>query len=615
MKSRPGMTARLMAALAGLLLLSADALATDYWVAPGGNDTNSGLSAGSAWATLQHAADLVGPGDVVHVLDGAYTGFYLDTSGTAPSPITFVAEGSDVRIVADNATTPDGINLEGASHVVIDGFIVDGRTRAGIRAVLASFVTVRNCQLGFNGVWGIFTGFVDDLLVENNVAHHSQVEHGVYVSNSADRPTIRDNVVYSNNANGLHFNGDASLGGDGLIEDAIVERNVIFDNGVAGGSGINMDGSVGGVIQNNLLYDNHASGISLYRIDAAAGASGNLVINNTIHNAADGRWCININNGSTGNTIRNNLLLNDHVFRGGILIDASSQAGFVSDHNGGIDRFSADGGSSVLSLAAWQGLGFGTGSFVTNAAALFVAPGSDFRLLATAPAVDTGSSASAPPFDLDGTARPMGAGFDVGAYEYADASCGNGVLDPGEECGEPGASCGAGQTCAACRCEDGPFCESGITLERGRVKLRAEPGSVVAKGQAVVPKPWTAVDPPTHGLRLVVDDTSGSRIDLDLPGGSAWSTNASGTRWRYVDPTGSVGGVLRAVVIDASKKEPGLLRFRVKARAPTYPLPDSAQTQTSVWFGDTNECAHLAWNPPTGDRPRCATAANKLTCR
>ncbi|USN54883.1 MAG: hypothetical protein H6765_10615 [Candidatus Peribacteria bacterium] len=34
--------------------------------------------------------------------------------------------------------------------------------------------------------------------------------------------------------------------------------------------------------------------------------------------------------------------------------------------------------------------------------------------------------------------------------------CGDGIVDPGEECGEPGLSCGAtGDNCVACACEAG----------------------------------------------------------------------------------------------------------------------------------------------------------------
>src|SRR5262249_35668673 len=72
-----------VAVVAGALLL---ALATrargaDYWVKNGGDDGHDGLSVGTAWATLVHAAATVGPGDTVHILDGSYQGFYLTTSG------------------------------------------------------------------------------------------------------------------------------------------------------------------------------------------------------------------------------------------------------------------------------------------------------------------------------------------------------------------------------------------------------------------------------------------------------------------------------------------------------------------------------------------------------
>ena len=67
--------------------------------------------------------------------------------------------------------TPDGINLEGADYVTIEGFTVVGMPRAGIRSVLNHHVTIRNNVGDHNGRWGIFTGFSDDLLIENNVTH------------------------------------------------------------------------------------------------------------------------------------------------------------------------------------------------------------------------------------------------------------------------------------------------------------------------------------------------------------------------------------------------------------------------------------------------------------
>jgi hypothetical protein len=50
---------------AALALLATPALAVDYWVKNGGDDSASGTSVAQAWATLPHAADRVGPGDVL----------------------------------------------------------------------------------------------------------------------------------------------------------------------------------------------------------------------------------------------------------------------------------------------------------------------------------------------------------------------------------------------------------------------------------------------------------------------------------------------------------------------------------------------------------------------
>jgi len=45
----------------------AGARGTDYYVSPGGNDSNNGLSWETAWATIQHAISQVSDGDTIHV--------------------------------------------------------------------------------------------------------------------------------------------------------------------------------------------------------------------------------------------------------------------------------------------------------------------------------------------------------------------------------------------------------------------------------------------------------------------------------------------------------------------------------------------------------------------
>src|SRR5207237_3549585 len=126
-------------------------------------------------------------------------------------------------------------------------------------ALNADHVSVLNNTVTNPGTWGIFTGFTDDLLVQANTCSGAQQQHGLYVSNSSQRPVIRGNTLYNNHDCGIQLNADVTQGGSGIISGALIEDNIIHDNGTGGGAGINLDGVQSSRIQNNLLYNNHAS--------------------------------------------------------------------------------------------------------------------------------------------------------------------------------------------------------------------------------------------------------------------------------------------------------------------------------------------------------------------
>ena len=415
------------------VLLAAPGFATTYYVAPppAGSDGNPGTLA-QPWGTLQHAADTVGPGDVVIALAGDHAAFEVTTSGTSGAPITFrAAPGPPVRIVSDVPGRGAGINVEGASWIVLEGFTVENRATVGIRAVLCDQVTIRGNVARDNGRWGIFTGCCDDLQIEGNLTSGSCLEHGIYVSNSGDRPVIRGNVVLDNDKNGIHMNGDLSVDcdgatvQDGVISEAVVEGNLVVGNGhgtcsgAGGGSGINGDGVQDSLIRNNLIWDTHASGISLYQIDGGEPATGNRVLGNTIHVAADGRWAVNIQDGSTGNTVVGNTLWSDHANRGAIAACASCLTGLVSDRNAVEDRFSADGGDTFITLAQWQtATGQDHSSAIASPAALFVDPaGGDYHPKPGSAALELAPVRADLTADLEGAVRPQGTSSDAGAFE------------------------------------------------------------------------------------------------------------------------------------------------------------------------------------------------------
>jgi hypothetical protein len=401
-------------------------------VSSSGDDATAG-SDQAPWRTIQHAADVVQPGDIVVIHAGTYAGFQVGAHGTEAAPIAFTGDGA---VVIDGTMTSDqdAIHIENASWIEIRGLTVVGATRAGVSAITSDHIFVRGNKIDQNGKWGVFSGFCDSFVVEGNEVSRSGTQHGIYASNSADKPVIRNNTIWGNAMCGIHINGDISQGGDGVISNAIVEGNIIHDNGALGGSGINGDGVVAATIRNNVLDNNHASGISLYQIDGGAPSTGNVVINNTIRMAGDARSAINIQDGSTGNIVRNNVLLDTAPGHGAVDVCAACTPGLVSDHNAIVGAFVVDG--NAMGLPAWQAMtGQDASSFVTTAAALFASPDTgDLSLRAGSPAIDVGDANGAPATDVLGTLRPQGAGFDLGAYEYPDASSGSGSgsgSDPG----------------------------------------------------------------------------------------------------------------------------------------------------------------------------------------
>ena len=336
--------------------------AAEYFVATTGNNSAGGTSA-APWRTLQFAADQVGPGDRVTVRSGNYAGFHLETSGTAAAPIEFFAEPGVLVNQPNPVRTDHGINLENASYVVIDGFAVTGMNRAGVRSVgvdgdtFASHVTIRNVHSYNNGYWGILTGFVDDLVIENNETSGS-VERARHLRLQQRRPSHDSQQHLLGQRPQRHprqrrrrdWVATASFR---TLSSPVTSSTATASTAAAASTWTACKTRASKTI---CIYDQHSSGISLYRIDGGGGSNGNVVVNNTIHVASDGRWALNIQDGSTGNTALNNILVSSSTSRGAIDISPNSRSGFVSDYNVVISRFTVNGGNSNITLDQWRAL-------------------------------------------------------------------------------------------------------------------------------------------------------------------------------------------------------------------------------------------------------------------
>lgn len=99
--------------------------AETYYLSPTGDDANDGLSRLNAWATLQHASDMLSPGDTLLILGGDYMnaqGMWTPNSGTENNPIVLRAYG-DSKAYFKRASLSDGqfFRLDTTDWFVIDG--------------------------------------------------------------------------------------------------------------------------------------------------------------------------------------------------------------------------------------------------------------------------------------------------------------------------------------------------------------------------------------------------------------------------------------------------------------------------------------------------------------
>jgi parallel beta-helix repeat protein len=376
------------------------------------------------YSTIQAAVNAAVAGDTVQVFDGNYVGFSISRSGTASARITVRAAG-EAAVIDRVSSSGEGIRVSNASYVTIEGFKVKGMPGFGIGARGASptspmrGVTIRDNTVYDSASSNIYASQVTDSLIEGNTTYGSKDSHGIYLANGgSDNTVIRGNLAYGNANNGIHLNGDLSVGGDGLHSGVTIEDNVLHGNAA---NGMDLDGIQGSTIRNNVIYNNGRHGVRAFKVDAAAGPRDLTIVNNTIA-VKSGSTPVKLTEDGGGHTIFNNVLVNEGTSGGSIVV---GHASFKSDRNAFVNPgFSLNGGSSMVTLAQWRAMAgaYDTGSITSSLSALFAAASSrDYRLRSGSPAANAGVAAyngrSAPAEDIAGVARPQGGAVDQGAYE------------------------------------------------------------------------------------------------------------------------------------------------------------------------------------------------------
>lgn len=460
-----------------LSLLPRAAHATTYYVATSGRDTNPGTLA-APWLTVQHAAASMVAGDTVIVAGGSYRErLTITNSGSAAGgQITYAAaSGADVQLlgfqISAGYVTISGFDIStqvsgdgnaagygiylygGAAHDIIEGNNLHDLCEDGIfmtpgvssNEILSN--TINHAEMS-----GITVDGTGNLIAGNDISHTSQYpakNGGIYSvcssRSGADADWIRffgqNNTIANNN---LHDIVEPSAENKNPHTDcfqtwgspAMTVNNIVIDaNYCRGQSWFNKSGGT-----------NHIGAIE----DSAGGIGTIYFVNNVFANLYQG-LIMTFNDPNQGaRDFYNNTV--DHIAQEALdyTSGASATIGdqvfdniFFDSGNGG-DAFTTSATPTFAQNDCVMRGGGGCGLYplkrlpsrTLSADPQFVSDGNatglnaNYTLLATSPMIDAGvADYSLPDGTCDythslitntGEARPQGAGWDIGAYEYPD---------------------------------------------------------------------------------------------------------------------------------------------------------------------------------------------------
>ncbi|MBN1675046.1 MAG: right-handed parallel beta-helix repeat-containing protein [Kiritimatiellae bacterium] len=383
-----------LSALIALLIHALPAFVTSsgaatYYVATTGNDANPGTAA-RPFQTIKRGARALAPGDTLRVKSGTYPEASRDLLPSGPSasqPTTLEGEpGSERPVLRPTTPKQGGILIISAArrNLRFRNLVFDARAlRKGHSQVLAASgtgITFEDCEaIGSPNMW----------------------EYGRVMTVSKDaivtvrRCVLRGGGSPKTSQGGVGVHGFYWSGCNGLIENC-----EIYDND---GLGIQLYKTTSttcvssNVFRNNYVHHNGKTGIYMAR------GYDNRVYNNIVAHNRRGVWFTCNRNYLDNNTICNNRTAGVEITGG----SGAVRNNIVYANGRNIYQH---GGKPAISNNLTTDPGF------VNADA------NDFRLEAGSPAIDAGATLPEMTTDRDGTPRPRGRAFDIGAYEYAGAA-------------------------------------------------------------------------------------------------------------------------------------------------------------------------------------------------
>ncbi len=409
-----------------------------YYVSGTGSDSNNGLKEGTAFRTLQKAANLVQAGDTVYIMNGTYEqSKYPNTPvlninqkhGTEIAPITFKALSGHNPLI--KSTNIQAINIAGSSHIVIEGLTLVGANDK----ITLEYAKSQQSNLGNPLTNGMGIYIQPDKLSQSS--HHitirgntvSKFPGGGISSKEADYLIIEENTVFETcwyspwGTNAITTLNNRNLDNNTSDYKIIIRNNVSFDNytyipwweakKITEGHGIMIDaanslgldkqpykGKI--LIANNIAYNNGGAGIQVFK-SSNVDVVNNTTYQNSQHPELKGSGEILISGASENVNVVNNIMYaqangNSYVV-GGSAKNVKADRNLIYNTN----NYNKTGTNLIL----------GKDPQFVNAAAR------NFALKPGSVAIDAGSNAfnnktGNVPHDGDGNGTAV---IDIGAYE------------------------------------------------------------------------------------------------------------------------------------------------------------------------------------------------------
>jgi hypothetical protein len=438
MRFHPASTVFVLAAT----LLTARAQGVEWHVAAGGT---GGGSASAPFGQIQDALDVARPGDVIVVGPGTFSGALRSVrDGAAGQPITIrAANGRGSTIV----TSPGRVLTVSHAYLAIEGLVLDGQYGVNDLVRLAASATgfvLRDTEVRRTSRDAIDMGAVRDVLIENSLVHHAlnadngrTDAHGI-VGGAVQGLTIRNTEIHTFSGDGVQVDARRSAPGwnDVTIEGCRIWLAPLaspengFPAGIVPGEnavdtkasaslpraritirnteawGFRGPSSLTNLAAFNLKenIDATVDGVTVYDSEIAfrlRHPAQVRVQNAVVHGVEvafryeDGITNLRIWNSTLGNAVSS-------PFRA-----ASSSSRGLNVRN--LLRL----GSSLPAEASEPS------NLAVDAAAFVDAAAHNYQISASSPALDAGVTISEVATDREGTPRPQGKAYDVGAYERA----------------------------------------------------------------------------------------------------------------------------------------------------------------------------------------------------